>query len=226
MDMGVLDLAMEALDMDLEVTEVDSILENVRLMKTSNQMSLKNKSIKNCPRKFLKTKLKQMKKHTTLLLLVQLKQSPIAMEETLEVKVDLAMEVMDMEDLEMVDLEVTEVDIILERDLLMLNPIALEVMVDLAMEDLAMEVMDMVDLAKVDLEVTEGGTILEKDLLMLNSTTLIETLAKLFSSIDKMDMDLAVKDLTKVDLSEPNHHILSRTQIIKLFFKSHYVPTA
>ena len=102
------------------------------------------------------------------LLLGQQKQSPIAMEETLEVKVDLAMEAMDMEDLEMVDLEVTEVDIILERDLLMLNPIALEVMVDLAMEDLAMEVMYMVDMVKVDLEVTEVGTILERDLLMLN----------------------------------------------------------
>ena len=79
-------------------------------------MSHKKKSIKNSPRKFLKTKLKPMKNQSMSLLLDQLKQSPIAMEETLEVKVDLAMEVMDMEDLEMVDLVVTEVDIILERD--------------------------------------------------------------------------------------------------------------
>ena len=116
----------------------------------------------------MKTNLKPMKNQSMSLLLDQLKQSPIAMEETLEAKVDMAMEVMDMEDLEMVDLVVTEVDIILERDLLMLNPIALEVMVDSAMEDLAMEVTDMVDLAKVDLEVTEVGTIMERDLLMLN----------------------------------------------------------
>ena len=92
-----------------------------------------------------------------------LKLNLIAMVDTLEVKVDMAMEVLDMEALDM-DLEVTEVDTILERDLLKLNPIVtedtLEVKVDMGVLDLAMEALDM------DLEVTEVDSILENVQLM------------------------------------------------------------
>ena len=125
----------------------------------------------------------------------------------MEAMVDSAMEVSAMVALEM-DLEVTEVDINLERGLLMLTLMAmevtLEVMVDLAMEVMAKEDLDM------DLEVIGVVTILERGQQKLNPTVLMETLVIMHSTKAKvsLDMDMAALDHTVVDLSEPNFSLL------------------